>query len=642
VLAAKPHQLISLLALLLLAAGPAAALERILEFRSDIEVQADASLQVSESITVTAEGQQIRRGIYRDIPTTYTDRRGNRVQVDLHVLKVSRDGVPEPYQVESLANGVRIRIGDANRFLQPGNYTYRIAYHTNRQLGFFENFDELYWNVTGNGWDFPIETASARVTLPAGAKAVQMAAYTGAQGHSGEDFRHTSLDNTLIWTTTRILQPREGLTIAVAWPKGFVSEPNFNDKFAWFLRDNAATGLALIGTTLVFWYYMLAWRRYGRDPDGGVIFPRFEPPAGVSPAACRFIRLMNFDKRAFSAAVINMGVKGYLSLEEEDDSYRLHKEANAKLKDLSTGEQKIARALLENRTSILLDPDNRELLAASVKKFRNGLESEFEKATFVRNTPLFAFGALLSGTVLVVSVMLGNGAEQFMASLMTAACSAGMTFAVLHFWGDDTDPTFKAIPFRNLPVAGLLAVAIKVMVFVFMAGLSSIGALFLQLAGSPMLSLCIGLLAGLNVMFFFLLKRPTLAGRKLMDEIEGFRMYLGAAEEERLKFMHPPEKTPQLFEKLLPYAMALDVENEWNEKFTSVLAAASAGENSYRPRWYRGSSWQPGRGGSFGKSLGAGLGTAVASSVSPPGSSSGSGGGGFSGGGGGGGGGGGW
>jgi uncharacterized membrane protein len=144
------------------------------------------------------------------------------------------------------------------------------------------------------------------------------------------------------------------------------------------------------------------------------------------------------------------------------------------------------------------------------------------------------------------------------------------------------------------------------------------------------------------VVFFFLLKRPTLAGRKLMDEIEGFRMYLGAAEEERLKFMHPPEKTPQLFEKLLPYAMALDVENEWNEKFTAVLAAASAGENSYRPRWYRGSSWQPGRGGSFGKSLGAGLGTAVASSVSPPGSSSGSGGGGFSGGGGGGGGGGGW
>ena len=642
-LAAKPHQLLSLLALLLLATGPAAALERILEFRSDISVQADASLQITESITVSAEGRQIRRGIYRDIPTNYTDRRGNRVQVDLHVLNVSRDGVPEAYQIESLSNGLRIRIGDANRFLQPGNYNYRVTYHANRQLGFFDNFDELYWNVTGNGWSFPIETASAHVTLPAGANAVQMAAYTGPQGGSGKDFLQTSLDNSLIWTTTRVLQPREGLTIAVAWPKGFVSEPGFNDKLVWFLRDNAATGLALIGTALVFWYYMLAWRRYGKDPDGDVIFPRFEPPAGVSPAACRFIRLMNFDKRAFSAAVINMGVKGYLSIEEEDDSYRLHKETNAKLQGLSTGEQKIARTLLEKRTSILLDPDNRELLKKSVKKFRNGLESEYEKATFVRNTPLFAFGALLSSAVMVVSVILSNSAEQFMASLMTAACSAGMTFIVLHFWGDDTDPTFKAIPFRNMPVAGLMAGTIKAMVFVFMAGLSSIGAMFLQVAGSPMLSLCIGLLAGLNVVFFFLLKRPTLAGRKLMDEIEGFRMYLGAAEQERLQFMHPPEQTPQLFEKFLPYAMALDVENEWNEKFTSVLAAAStAGETSYRPRWYRGSSWQPGRGGSFGKSLGASLGTAVASSVSPPGSSSGSGGGGFSGGGGGGGGGGGW
>jgi len=638
-----PQKLIGYFAALLMAAGSATAAERILEFRSDIEIQADASLQVTESITVSAEGRQIRRGIYRDIPTLYTDRHGNRIRVDLNVLKVSRDGVPEPYQVEDISNGVRIRIGDANQSLQPGTHSYRITYRTNRQLGFFDNFDELYWNVTGNGWGFAIETASAHVSLPAGAKAVQMAAYTGVQGGHGEDFRQTTLDDTLVWTTTRILNPREGLTIAVAWPKGFVTEPDFNDQFGWFLRDNAATGVALLGTVIIFWYYMLAWRRYGKDPDGSAIFPRFEPPANVSPAACRFIRLMNFDKKAFSAAIISMGVKGYLSLEEEDDSYRLHKETNAKLQNLSNGERHIAKALLNQRTSFLLDQMNRKLLAKCVKKFRGTLESEYEKAAFVRNAPLFIFGAVLSGAVLVLSIILGNSGEQFIASLMTAICSAGLTFVALHFWGDDTDPTFKAVAFRRLPVAGIFAGAIKIIVFVFMAGLSSIGAMLLQLAESPLLSLCIGLLAGMNVVFFFLLKRPTLAGRKLMDEIEGFRMYLGTAEEERLKFMHPPEKTPELFERFLPYAMALDVENEWNDKFARALAeASSAEEHGYQPRWYRGSSWRPGSSGSFGKSLGASLGTAVASSVSPPGSSSGSGGGGFSGGGGGGGGGGGW
>ncbi|MDP6416694.1 MAG: DUF2207 domain-containing protein, partial [Gammaproteobacteria bacterium] len=148
-------------------------------------------------------------------------------------------------------------------------------------------------------------------------------------------------------------------------------------------------------------------------------------------------------------------------------------------------------------------------------------------------------------------------------------------------------------------------------------------------------------LGALNVLFFFLLKRPTLAGRSIMDEIEGFRMYLSVAEEERLNLLNPPDKTPELFEKYLPYALALDVENEWGEKFTAILAATSttADEHGYRPRWYRGSAWRPGHTGAFSNSLGTSLGSTVASSVRAPGSSSGSGGGGSSGGGGGGGGG---
>ena len=175
-------------------------------------------------------------------------------------------------------------------------------------------------------------------------------------------------------------------------------------------------------------------------------------------------------------------------------------------------------------------------------------------------------------------------------------------------------------------------------------GFGSFGAVGLQIVASPVQSLSFALLGTLNVLFFFLLKRPTLAGRSIMDEIEGFRMYLSTAEEHRLNLLNPPDKTPELFEKYLPYALALDVENEWSEKFAAILAAASTSrdDGGYRPRWYRGSSWRPGHTGAFSRGLGAGLGSAVASSVRAPGSSSGSGGGGSSGGGGGGGGGGGW
>jgi uncharacterized membrane protein len=156
--------------------------------------------------------------------------------------------------------------------------------------------------------------------------------------------------------------------------------------------------------------------------------------------------------------------------------------------------------------------------------------------------------------------------------------------------------------------------------------------------GSPGLYALMGtgvLMALLNVIFFRLMRAPTIHGRKLLDQIEGFRMYLATAEEDRLNALHPPEKTPTLFEKFLPYAIALDCENEWAAKFTAVLAAAGIAA----PAWYAGTHWNAGNIGGFTKSLGSGLAASTAAASTPPGSRSGSGGGGSAGGGGGGGGG---
>ncbi|MGD8382251.1 MAG: DUF2207 domain-containing protein, partial [Syntrophobacterales bacterium] len=160
-------------------------------------------------------------------------------------------------------------------------------------------------------------------------------------------------------------------------------------------------------------------------------------------------------------------------------------------------------------------------------------------------------------------------------------------------------------------------------------------------AVSPLAAVTIVVIIAINAIFYHLLKSPTLRGRKLMDEIEGFKLYLSVAEKERLNILNPPEKTPELFEKYLPYALALDVENEWSEQFAEVLAAASI-DGGYRPIWYTGNTWRSWNMGGFASSLGTSLPGAISSSSTAPGSSSGSGGGGSSGGGGGGGGGGGW
>jgi hypothetical protein len=176
----------------------------------------------------------------------------------------------------------------------------------------------------------------------------------------------------------------------------------------------------------------------------------------------------------------------------------------------------------------------------------------------------------------------------------------------------------------------------------FLAG-EVVGLVLFARALSPAAFAAMAAILALDIVFYQLLKAPTPLGRKVMDRIEGFRLFLTVAEEERLALLHPPERTPELFERFLPHAMALDVEQEWGDQFEDVLAAAGAGPSKrWSPTWYSGGGWRGLDVSGFSSGLGRGFSGAIASSSSAPGSSSGSSGGGSSGGGGGGGGGGGW
>jgi hypothetical protein len=146
-------------------------------------------MTVTETITVTSAGAAINAGIIREFPTIYRDRYGNKVRVGFEIVEIFRDGHSEPYHTEKLSNGVKIYLGEKELFLPPGYHTYTIVYKTDRQLGFFQDYDELYWNVTGNGWTFPIEAARAVVELPPGTQITQYAAYTGPFGAQGKDFQ---------------------------------------------------------------------------------------------------------------------------------------------------------------------------------------------------------------------------------------------------------------------------------------------------------------------------------------------------------------------------------------------------------------------------------------------------------------------
>jgi hypothetical protein len=221
-----------LVALLLVAAGlalatPALAREEIRSFVTNVTLSPNGTVDVVETITVNAEGDQIRHGIYRDIPTELINPDKTRLRSSLHVISVSRDGRDENYSLENIGSGFkRIRIGDADNFLDYGVHTYAIHYTMSRMGRFLADHDELFWNATGNYWIFPILKAEATLNLPPGATIQNTIGYTGVEGSMEQavSIEKTS-DISAVFRSTRELGPGEGMSVAVAFPKGILTQP---------------------------------------------------------------------------------------------------------------------------------------------------------------------------------------------------------------------------------------------------------------------------------------------------------------------------------------------------------------------------------------------------------------------------------
>jgi hypothetical protein len=624
----------------------AAAGEQVREFQSDIRVHPDGSLTVTETIVVEAQGKEILHGIYRDFPTRYGALLQGKTVVPFAVVEVLRDGAAESYHIENERNGTRIYLGKADTLLTPGMHRFVLTYKTSRQLGYTETRDELYWNVTGNGWSLPIARASATVSLPEGVPAAQITtlAYTGAQGLQGKDYT-ASIDPTgkVSFQTTRPLAAREGLTIVVAWPKGFVAEPSPAQRWTYFLQDDAPALVVLGGLVLLALIYLVQHLRVGPVPAPGEIVPQETPPEGLSAAAARYNWRMGFDRTCLAAAVVDMAVKGYLQIKEEQPyRYALERVPDAKPDHLSEDERQLGASLFRLGDRIDVQNTNHATFQAALAGLKQTLAGTYKNRTFIRHGAVFGIGIACSLAILVAAALLGlsqGSPEIAFLLLWLTIWTVGVTALGIPTWaawktarrGIGKAPRFSA--------GCLTAIAIPF----FVAEVVGLG--FLAWVGSLLLPVAFLALFGVNL-FFFLhwLKVPTEEGRRLMDQIEGFRMHLAAGRQE-LAQAEDADQAARWFEKYLAYALALVVEREWAAKFAGVIGRAAATPRSrqtYNPLWYNGPFSGRAGDGAFVSALGASFSSAIASASTAPGSSSGMGDGGSSGGGGGGGGGGGW
>ncbi len=553
---------------------------------------------VAESIRIWSNQQGIRHGILRDFPTHYTGRLGEQYVVGFRLLSVTLDGSPAEAHVENFENGKQIKIGSIGVVLSPGEHTFVIRYATNRQLGFLPEHDELYWNVTGNGWVWTIERASATVLLPSSIPVtdVKLGGYTGAHGSRAQEFTSAvNPDGSFDFSSQRRLLPRQGFTIFLEWPKGYIPPPSAWSNFGYFLEDNRQISLVLTGLLLILTYCLFAWSRVRQDRAPGIIVVSYEPPPGFSPASLRYFLRRSFDNRTFTCAVTSMAVKGFLKIKQAAGVFTLSK-AKDDITGLAEEERCAAVSLFMNVSELELQPANGRDVAAAIRALTESLRNSLGKSYYTSNP-----GYLVPG-ILIFAAMIGVVLFTVPSDRTAPVAALALLLSILALSGGALIGSALQ-PASNVRHPGLAnpGSALHRVKLGFYGIFLLIGAVVAAFALAsylkPAVTAAILLALAAQIAFAILLRGPTAAGRRLLDRIEGFKMFLGAVEGHRMDRVERAAEakaklTPAIFEKFLPYAIALDLEHVWAQKFTGIFASmkaagqlASAG---YSPEWYSG------------------------------------------------------
>lgn len=598
--------------------------ERIYTHHSDIVVDTSGVIQVSEKIRVYANGDLFKRGITRALPLSRTDVEGRSVAANYNIISVYKDGVEEPFFTEKEAGFLVIYVGSANELLTPGYYDYEIVYESVGQIGFYSEYDELAWNVNGAS-DRSVDSVSCVIRLPKGADILSSRCYSGAYGNTEGNCISESSKGEVFKASSSYLQPDEMMTVYVGFEKGYVKEPvvkkTFVSKLVSLLDILGLWFANLIIIPLLFLYYIFIWRKHGVDPPKPTVFPQFTPPNDMSPASTAMIYEEHYDSRFVTTSIINLAIKGYLRIEEIERKGILKLGGNhyklLKLKDedggLPSEEGIVLEHLFVDSNEISLDGSYDSNVANMINKFHKDMNKQNKEILSEGRNSKFK---IVPWLVLIsyIALLFFYGRNEPMELYVTLGVIMSPIFFVVSFIQVIYAAIKKRKPRRLISISFSVAVTVSV-----------IGALIyfpFNRLSSTAIALLIGLpivLIGHNV-FSYLIRRPSEKLLQLQSDIEGLKMYIGLAEEKLIQYFNPPEVTPEVFEELLPYAIALKVDKVWGEKFESKLLKSMEVNDSYVPLWYVGSMMRPA---SFSSSLQQSLSSSIRQSSTSPGDSGG-------------------
>jgi uncharacterized membrane protein len=506
--------------LALFAALPAAARDLVFQhFDAQIYVHSDGTMDVTETMETQFIGSW--HGIYRTIPVEYSDPHGLNYTLVIEDVSAT-DDTGQKLKLEQNREGRYVKFKIYVPAAEDATRTITLHYRVLDAIRFFADHDELYWNVTGDEWQNAIELATGRIELPEGVTGLHAIAYTGVFGSHAQDAQVEVGSNYVQIRSTRRLGYRQGLTAVVGFDKGFVQPPSAGEQFMRFLRSNLPLFIPVIAFFVMLWL----WRTRGRDPERKAIAVQYEPPDKLTPGECGTLVDNEAAMRDITATLVDLAVKGYMTIEQKDESHLLglthSKEYIFHLKK-APAEWASARSHEQEMLSALFDD------GATTDVRLSDLQNHFyTHLPAIRDR---IFNALMSDGY------------------------------YLH-----RPDTVKQ---------GYMGVGILIG-FLMTAGTRFLSAITGIASGTWVIA---GLATGAVIAIFgWFMPARTITGARALEKVLGFEEFLGRVEKDQIERL---QKTPELFEKFLPYAMALQVEKKWVQAFSGIAVQP--------PQWYQGS-----------------------------------------------------
>ena len=496
-------------------------------------INTDGSLDITETIVAHAEGINIKRGIYRDFPIYYKGKDSFiSVIVPFDVQGVWVNGKEIAPRLENISRGKRVYLGNAQLSV-PADHTFVLKYRTARQLGFLKDHDELFFNGIGHDSMFAIAKATVTVVLPKeiNAHECKVLASVGALDSQEKSYSVKVINNnTIQFEATRILHPYEGLTFTVGFKKGIVIPPTAAQRQASFFYDNSQLIVCLLFLLLLLLFLVFSYIKIQNNRPPQNIFPLFEAPKGFTPGMVNFFVKREVTADVLSSDIVAMAVAGLIEIETKEEGLIFKSTVYTLTR---TDKEADDEYHVEQLGTLFKEGSSSVIIKQSYNKL---VENFFKKTKLLCDKKV---GILFNNHILTIAfsviIAIGSFFTQFLLS------------------------GFLGLPF-----------------------VESIGVLTLVSYGF-MIAIAL-----------FLFKGYTKDGYQIKDEIDGFKLYLDTAERERLKFVStPPTMTPQHYETMLPYAMALGVEEAWSQQFTPLFKKLEQAGTPYHPYWYHGRPFRP-------------------------------------------------